>query len=221
MSKNRHIDRFYIFDLISSYAALSRRQVQALAWGEGNYAGWRARTVLKLLVDEGRLRRCRCAVAHDYVYYAGHKPKDVSHLVLINWINIALEKPGKLSGFRREVTCGGLIADGYFIYQGKPFFLEVQRAAYKKTPGKVKAYTEYFESGAWDADDWPTPGRFARVVVACDTTRERDRLRAAFERDNAAGLRFVYCTVDEIRQDPVGVLFAEPKKSNVLRWSFV
>lgn len=208
-----------VVDAVRLCSALSRRQVAELCFGGGNYAEWKARTVLKKLYDLRFLRRGRCAVANDYVYWAKGKPDNLEHLILINWVYVTTNKTGQLNHFTWRTQWTSPIPDGYFIVRGKPFFLEVQRSVNHKDFDKVEKYTTFFESKIWDDEEWPTPGMFARIVIVADRRKEADRINRIIIKKNSIGLRFIVTTVQEIWEAPLETLFAEPAKEKVISWA--
>jgi hypothetical protein len=157
--------------------------------------------VLKKLCEAGKLRRGRCMVSNDYVYYLGRPPIRIDHFVQVNWVWVALILTGKLDSFENEPDYGAIIPDAYFVLDGKPYFLEFHRAVNQRKFDKIPKYAAYLESEQWDAPDWPLPGKFARIIVVVETDKEADRLRKVVTVDNQAGLWIKVVTLDEIRKD--------------------
>lgn len=208
-----------VFDFISAAGAATRRQVQAALFGDGEAAGWRARVLLKRLYDAGVLRRGRCDVAGDYVYWAGEKPGDINHTVMVNWVYLHLNKSGLLDEFRREVDCGHLVADAFFVLASRPFYLEFQRTVNKRPFDKVEKYAAYCESCSWDAPGWPAPGKFARVLLVTDTHIEKARLTRIIERQPTGGVSWVLLTLKELQGIAPGYLLGQQEtERKVLKW---
>jgi len=189
-----------VFSYVSDCGLLSREQIQLVCFGSSDYAKWKSRVELKKLYDEKKVRRGRCAVTADYVYYRRRMPDNADHLIQVNWVWVCLKLSGKLEHFQREVNCGDvLIADAYFVHDGKPWFLEMHREVNQRKFDKVNKYAAYFESGEWDGPQWPLPGLFARILVATETPKDAERIRDIIDRDNKIGLKFVVKTLDELK----------------------
>lgn len=202
-----------IEDLLNYCRALSRRQVQVALYGEGNYAGWKTRVKLLQLYREKRVRRGRADTCQDYVYWKGRRPEHLDHLLMINWVYIALRNTGKLQQFKHVVSCDGIvIPDGYFVMDGKPWYLEAQRANNHAEFDKVGKYVKWQESQLWDTDEWPLPGKFARVLVVADTANERDRLARLCKSDQ---VKFIVTSLEEVVTNPIKALFPQEK---IIKW---
>lgn len=186
---------------IVSRRSLTREQVQLVVFGDTGYARWKCRSVLKRLCDTGKLKRGRCMVSNDYVYFSGRPPDKIDHLIQVNWVWVALVLTGKLDYFENEPDCGVVIPDAYFILDGKPYFLELHRAVNQRKFDKIQKYAEYYRSGAWNKDDWPMPGKFARIVVVVEVGMDVEKIRKVVKVDNKEGLWVNVVTLEQVRKD--------------------
>lgn len=180
--------------LVDYLKALSREQLQALVFGTGAYAEWKAQERLRVLTRRGELHRGRCSVTDSYVYWRGRWPGNLDHLVLANWIYV-LARPEE---WHAEYSLGAIVADAFFIEDGAPHFLECHRSVNRSSfAAKVEGYVDYYESLAWDTEDWPTPRRFAKLVVLTDAP---EVVRRAIGAKDRVGLRWAIVTPDDIKQ---------------------
>ncbi len=170
-------------------------------FGEKPYHQWKSRSVMRKLYDSGRVKRGRCMVSDDYVYYPNRPPDKIDHLIQVNWVWVYLMLTGKLDHFENEPDYGDLIPDAYFIFDGKPYFLEFHRSVNQRKFDKISKYAAYLESEQWDTDDWPMPGKFARIIVVTETEKDAVKLRGVVARDNKAGLWVKVVTLEEVRKD--------------------
>ncbi len=193
--------RQLVLSLIEERGALSREQVQLVCFGESEYARWKSQVELKRFYDAKLLRRTRVNVTSDYVYYQGKVPDDLDHLIQVNWVWVALKLAGGLNEFDNEVVFSNLIADAYFVVDGKPYFLELHRHVNRKAFDKVTKYGKLWASKDWDTDKWPLPGLFARVLIVTETESDKKKICKVVERENEHGITFTVTTLDEVRSD--------------------
>lgn len=190
-----------VLSFLDSRIALSNRQIALSVYGLTNYGYWKARTDTKKLFDAGLVKRGKVMGGKDFVYYIGKKPDDLDHLILANWVWVKLLLTEKLSYFENEKPLPGIQPDAYFVYDGKPYFLEVNREARHEFE-KVPLYTDYFNSTAWKNPEWPGGMRFAVILVVTDTEQVKRYVLGRIEKENSAGLRFRVATLKEFWESP-------------------
>lgn len=207
-----------IINFVVERCSLTREQIQLAVFGKSDYATWKCRSILKKLCREGKLKRGRCMVSNDYVYFTGRPPNDINHLIQINWIWATLFLTDKLDYFQHEVDLGEVWPDAYFVYNSKPYFLEMHRSVNQRKFDKVPKYIEYAKSGKWDTPDWPLPGKFARILIIAETEKEAGRLRGIVERESTSGLNFTVRTLVDFRQNGLEATPTEQPKE-VIKWA--
>lgn len=188
-----------VLNFLSSRYALTNRQIAAVVYSSTDYGYWKARHDTKRMYDAGLVKRARIFGTYDYVYYCGEKPKELEHLIMVNWAWVRLHQLG-VTHFENEKQLDGLKPDGYFVYNEKPYFLEVERAT-KNDFEKVALYTTYFESQSWLTPEWPGGNRFAPVLVITDETNNT-YIKNKIAKDNGRGIRFRVATMQEFWKEP-------------------
>jgi hypothetical protein len=124
----------------------------------------------------------------------------MEHALLVSWVYVYLRE--NISEFQIEFNCNDkLIADAYFAYKGKPYFLELHRVA-NKTPltHKIRKYTDYAESEKWLDENWLGDSQFAKLIIVCDGNAEK--IRSVVKKENKAGLRIQVLTLEELAENP-------------------
>ena len=187
--------RFLIINFIQDFGVLSRRLVNQLVFDDSEYGQWKCRVELKKLHDAGLIQRGRCMSTNDYVYWCGKQPKQIEHILGINEVCIIVREKAV---FRREYDFGIGVVDAYITVENRPYFVEYQRAInHSDMSVKVKQYEQYALSRKWDTEDWPMPGRFARVVVVVDNLKDRARIEK-LTKDSS--VKFIVCLMSEVRE---------------------
>lgn len=193
--------RTRILQLLDLRLALSNKQIAASVLSSTNYGHWKARTETKILFDAGLVKRSKIMGSNDLVYYTGKKPDDLDHLIMVNWVWVRLYRMGYLEFFENEKELQGLTPDAYFVFKGKPYFLEVNRSA-RHDFEKVPLYTEYFNSVSWCTPEWPGGKQFAVILVITDTEENKRYIQSRIEKENTVGLRFSVATLNEFWEKP-------------------
>lgn len=199
--------RSRVFSFLQFCSVASRSQVQEICFSPNlstDYRTWKCRNELKRMVEAKWIKVGRCSVTSDYVYWIGDKPENMDHAVQVTWVYVTLEKTGKLDVFKRECPCGeDLIADAYFEYEG-PYFLEFQRAVnHSNFSEKVAKYEQYSASGKWDDENWPMPGKFARILVVTETDADKNRIQRKVKN---SPLNWIVCTLEAFLSDHKNIL---------------
>jgi len=167
--------RFDIINSLKDFGVLSRRQINQLLFDDSNYGQHKCRTELKKLFVAKLIYRGRCMSTNDYIYWMGKQPKHVEHRLGINQIILDLRNIDPV--FKSDFDFGIGIADAFIVVENRPYFVEYQRAInHSDMSVKIQQYEQYALSRKWDTEDWPMPGKFARVVVVVDNPKDKARI---------------------------------------------
>ena len=188
--------RFDIINFIKDFGVLSRRQVNQLLFDDSNYGQHKCRTELKKLFDAKLIYRGKCMSTNDYIYWMGKQPKHVEHRLGINQIFLNLRNINPV--FKSDFDFGIGVADAFIVVENRPYFVEYQRAInHSDMLVKIQQYEQYALSRKWDAEGWPMPGKFARVVVVVDNLKDKARIEKLTKGSKVV---FYVCLMSEVRE---------------------
>jgi len=187
--------RFSIINFVQDFVVLSRRQISQLAFVDSNYGLWICRVELKKLFDAGLIQRGRCMSTNDYVYWCGKQPKQIEHMLGISEVCLIVREKAV---FKREYDFGIGVADVFITVENRPYFVEYQRSInHSDMSVKLKQYEQYALSRRWDTEEWPMPGRFARVVVVVDNLKDKERIEKIIKNSS---IKIIACLMSDVKE---------------------
>lgn len=206
-----------IVRLIETCGALDTDQITLLMF-RGLKAGDRiARGRLyRLSVGTHRLKRCRLSADSPYIYYpaAGRKPRQLEHLLAVNWIRVwhtVRLRDYETMRWDYEQDYGSVRCDAYcaihnrFTRDWRFTFVELDRSA--NAWDKTARYNHLYQSEGYMGWWWARLAkRFPAVLcVATDSARARVMQESA-RTDNAAGLEFQIRMLSDIKKEALECL---------------
>ncbi|WP_027725421.1 replication-relaxation family protein [Tuberibacillus calidus] len=173
----RQRDQAIIRDL-ERFKVLSRDDIMDIHFSGLKRPLTAANFVLKRLRRDGYIKADTSKSPYMYFLSQSTIKKDstkIPHYQAITNVYKQLIKAGRVKVFDIEPKLGkkGIVEPDIFtIFNGTPFFIEVQRSltfSDKSMAEKMKRYIDYYYSGEWKAFDWQRKDRpiFPIVLILC------------------------------------------------------
>lgn len=201
LNRDRQIVR-----IIEECKALDTDQIWALFFSDIRYGRRKAQERLLKLYKRGRLRRCRQGEG-PYIYYVDEKPKQLEHLLGVNWarvwIQIQLKTWERLHSWTYEPKMGRIRPDSLAAVKNvvtgsfRFAFIELDRS--NNDFDKVPKYCKFFENGEYQGRWWVKfTDRFPPIIVV---TNRVQAVRNRIVEENSAGLEWRVLTLDQIKME--------------------
>ncbi|MGL5764294.1 MAG: winged helix-turn-helix domain-containing protein [Sarcina sp.] len=116
---------------------------------------------LTMLVDNGQVKRHRVDLNSPYVYYLGHRPRYINHVLMCSKLHVYWKEQGyKIYKVKREVSIGeGLRCDSLFVLDKgrglEVYIVEVEIWGNPNT--KIERYERFFDKGVGEEKFGVTP----------------------------------------------------------------
>lgn len=162
-----HRDKL-ILEQLEQFRVLTRDQLIELNFSDQKQPVVSCNRVMRRLVDRGHVRVNKNVLPHDYFLKECKVKEDsikLKHFKAITDFTISAMKLGNLKEYEVEPKLGekGIVEpDLFMIWNGAPFFVEVQRLRQSKAfiRKKIKDYGSYFYSGEWKDLHWQPKNKF-------------------------------------------------------------
>lgn len=169
-------DKAIITDL-NRFRCMDRDSIAELHFSKLRNPQYAANNVLLRLVRDGHIQRSTHFV--PYVYFGSDvtmkkNSQKINHYLSILEVYKELKRFEKVKAFQVEVkySKGMCEPDVFCIFQGSPFYIEVQRTVYseKQMKEKLNRYLDLYSSGIIANEPWQPSERkvFPHVLILSD-----------------------------------------------------
>jgi hypothetical protein len=200
-----------VLETIQKFGCLTREQVELMHFAKIKNSTIVCQRRLKALYDKRKLTgldRERYSISEPYIYWVGKRPKQVEHVLGVNWALLWLltkrTKWEKIAKIEREDKYSMLRSDGFFIKKNNVtgacvmYYIEFDNARSGNDFNKVKLYNELYDSNEWTKKWWARYATgFPSVLVV--TNGRTERISERIERENRNGLEFIVKSLDEVK----------------------
>lgn len=189
---------------IEEYKALTTEQITVLLF-RFNYGQRKAQERLLKLHQRGNVSRSK--LNGSYAYFTETRPKQLEHLIGVNWIRIWLQSTcaswEKVESFAYEMKYRELRADGFAAIRnqvtGKYRFayIEYDRTV-NNTFDKVERYNKLYASSSYSTSWWvDLTDRFPAILIVSE--KRVNQIKKLVNEQNSNGLEFIVYPLDQIR----------------------